>query len=113
MLEWMSKGNTWIRPASGVGILLSQRFAAKVLAQGSVGSRIVWVRIDGPVCPLFIVCVYVRHKYKKTAPLATDVIEQLDDLLSNCKKLKSTDCIVVMAGRSELRARAQCTRLYR
>ena len=35
--------------ASGVAILLSKRFADKILAQGSVGSRIVWVRIDGPV----------------------------------------------------------------
>ena len=42
---------------SGVAILLSKRFADKKLAQGSIGSRIVWVRIDGPVCPLFVVCV--------------------------------------------------------
>ena len=42
--------------ASGVAILLSKRFADKVLAKGSIGSRIVWCRIEGPICPLFVVC---------------------------------------------------------
>ena len=83
-------------PASGVAILLSHRFSTRILAQGSVGSRIVWVRLDGPVCPLFIVCVYVPHKFRKTAPLATETLTQLDGLLSNCKALKSNDCVVVM-----------------
>ena len=83
-------------PASGVTIMLSRRFVKRVLAKGSVGSRITWVRIDGPVCPLFIVCVYIPHKYRKTAPLAADTIAQLDDLLSNCKKLQSTDCVIIM-----------------
>ena len=83
-------------PASGVTILLSQRFSSKVLAQGSVGSRIVWVRLEGPVCPLFIVCAYIPHKYRKTTPLAADTISQLDDLLANCKKLKPGDCSIVM-----------------
>ena len=68
----------------------------KILTQGSVVSRIVWVRIEGPVCPLFIVCTYVPHKYRNTAPLAQDVIFQIDDLLTNCKKLKPTDCIVLI-----------------
>ena len=35
--------------ASGVAIMLSKRFSELVLAQGAVGSRIVWVRIQGPV----------------------------------------------------------------
>ena len=48
-------------PAYGVGIMLSERFSKKVLGQGSIGSRIVWVRIQGPVCPLFIVCVCTSH----------------------------------------------------
>ena len=82
-------------PASGVGILLSQRFAKKVLGQGSVGSRIVWVRIDGPVCPLFIVCVYIPHKYRQN-PCATDILGQLETLLSDCKKIKKNDCLIIM-----------------
>ena len=83
-------------PASGVAILLSQQFSTRILAQGSVGSRIVWVRLDGPVCPLFIVCVYIPHKYRKTAPQAADTIAELSSLLSNCKKLKPTDCVIIM-----------------
>ena len=83
-------------PSFGLGILLSKRFANKVLSQGSMGSRVVWVRIDGPVCPLFTVCAYVPHKFKKITPLAKDVIQQINDLLTNCKKLKPTDCIVLM-----------------
>ena len=83
-------------PASGVGIMLSQRFAKKVLAKGDVGSRIVWVRLEGPVCTLFVVCAYVPHKFKQTAPMAQDVISQIDELLSNCKKLKPTDCVILL-----------------
>ena len=83
-------------PASGVAILLSQRFSSRILAQGAVGSRIVWVRLDGPVCPLFVVCVYIPHKYRKTTPQAADTIHDLHNLLSSCKNLKSGDCIIVM-----------------
>ena len=82
-------------PASGVAILLSERFAKNVLAQGSVGSRIAWVRINGPVCPLFIVCIYVPHKFRQQ-PCATDVLSQLETLLSDCKKIKKNDCLIVM-----------------
>ena len=55
-----------------------------------------WVRIDGPVCPLFIVCVYIPHKYRKEKPFAEDVIKQLHELLKNCKNLKPTDCIIIL-----------------
>ena len=82
--------------SAGVAILLSHRFKNKILAQGAVGSRIVWVRLDGPVCPLFVVCVYVPHKYKKNTPQAGDTIHELNNLLANCKQLKSTDCVIVM-----------------
>ena len=73
-------------PASGVTILLSKRFAKKMLAQGSVVSRIVWVRTNESVCILFILCVYVSHKYIKTEPVVQGTIYQIDDLLNNCKK---------------------------
>ena len=82
-----------IDPASGVAILLGPSFANRILAQGFVGSRIVWVRLDGPVCPLFVVCVYIPHKYRHASPTAEDVIAQLEGLLSNCKP---TDCTIVM-----------------
>ena len=76
--------------------MLSQRFTSQILAQGSVGTRVVWVRLQGPVCPLFIICVYIPHKYKTTKPCAEDVIEQIDGLLKNCQALKPNDCIILM-----------------
>ena len=62
------KGHTWIHsaatvtdennkstdPAVGVAILLSNRIADKVLDSGYVETRIVWVKIKGPVvCNIF------------------------------------------------------------
>ena len=83
-------------PAAGVGILLSKQFSSRILAKGAIGARIVWVRLDGPVCPLFVICAYIPHKYKKTKPCAEDTILQLEELLANCKKLKPTDCVILM-----------------
>ena len=82
--------------ASGVGILLSRRFSSKILAKGSIGSRIVWVRLQGPVCPLFVVCAYVPHMYRKSAPFAEDIIQQISDLLAKSEELKPNDCVVLM-----------------
>ena len=76
--------------------MLSPRFADRVLAQGSEGTRIVWVRISGPVCPLFIICAYVPHKYKTTFPTAQDTIAKLTALLRECEQIKKTDCVVIM-----------------
>ena len=55
-----------------------------------------WVHIDGPVTPLFIVCAYVPHKFRKEKPLAKDVLAQLEELLTNCAELKPQDCLIVM-----------------
>ena len=82
--------------ASGVGILLSRRFAKLVLAKGHIGSRIVWVRLKGPVCPLLVVLVYVPHKYRKSTPRASDTLAQIDKLLSDSEIIKPNDCIVLM-----------------
>ena len=40
-------------PAAGVAILLSKRMRGHIKNSGYVGSRIAWVRINGPVCPIF------------------------------------------------------------
>ena len=82
--------------ASGVGILLSKRFSENVLAQGAIGSRIAWVRVKGPACILFIVCVYIPHKFRKAKPHASDTLLQLDKLLADCTKIQQGDCLIVM-----------------
>ena len=43
-----------------------------------------------------MVCVYIPHKFTHTYPTSEDVIAQLEDLLSNCKKLKPKDYIIVI-----------------
>ena len=61
-------------PAAGVGIMLSARMTKKMASSGCVGSRIAWVRVLTPVCPIFFVCVYVPHKHRQKAPYAADVL---------------------------------------
>ena len=34
--------------------------------------------------------------FRKTAPFAEDIIQQINDLLSKCKELKPNDCVVLM-----------------
>ena len=45
-------------PAAGVSILLPRRAVTNVLGRGHVSTRIVWVRLAGPMCNLFIAVVY-------------------------------------------------------
>ena len=77
-------------PAAGVTILLSNRMADKVLDQGHVGARIVWVKLAGPVCNIFYIVVYVPHKGRTQKPQASDTIAQLRSLLqtANHKKIR-------------------------
>ena len=48
-------------PAVGVAILLSSRMADRLLDQGNVGARIVYVRLQGPVCNLFVIVTYAMR----------------------------------------------------
>ena len=57
-------------PEAGVTILFSPRVADKVVDQGHVGTRIVWVKITGPVCNTFYIVTYMYqmkdgHKHHK------------------------------------------------
>ena len=62
-------------PAAGVTIWLSSRMADRVLDSGCEGARIVWVRLAGPVCNMFIIVVYVPHRGRTKAPFAKDIIK--------------------------------------
>ena len=57
--------------------MLSTRMTNKVIGQGHVGTRIVWVRIKGPVFNLMYIVTYVPHKGRTEAPQAEDTIQQL------------------------------------
>ena len=78
--------------AAGVAILLSRRMRRHIDKSGHVGTRIAWVRLRGPVCPIFFIVVYVPHKYRNKAPQAQDTLAQLDALL---KTIPKNDCVVV------------------
>ena len=79
-------------PAAGVAILLSPRMTLRLISWGRIGSRIVWGRLEGPICNLFVVVTYIPHK-GRTNPSAQDTIKQLRELLST---IRSHDCIILM-----------------
>ena len=96
--RWICSDTTKIKdgkstdPAAGVAILLSKRMADKIMSSGSVGTRIVWARLEGPVCNLFVIVVYIPHKGRSN-PCAQDTINQIKVLLST---VRSHDCIILM-----------------
>ena len=55
-------------PAAGVTILLSKRMRNYVDKSGHVDTRIAWVRIRGPVCPIFFITVYTPHRFRTKTP---------------------------------------------
>ena len=79
-------------PAAGVAITLSPRIANKVLDTGHVGTRIVWVKIAGPVCNIFFIATYIPHKGRTQKPRAEDTIKQLQQLM---KTIPKSDCIML------------------
>ena len=76
--------------AAGVAILLSKRMRRHIDNAGHVGTRIAWVRLRGPTCPIFFIAVYVPHKYRAAAPQASDTLAQL--VLQNTTQLQKSHC---------------------
>ena len=72
--------------------MLSTRMTDKVLDEGHVGTRIVWVKIKGPVCNIFYMVVYMSHKGRTVTPQDQDTIGQLRKLLQTIRK---TDCVTL------------------
>ena len=81
-------------PAAGVAILLSKRLSRHIERSGHVGTRIAWVRLCGPVCPIFFIVVYVPHKYRAT-PKASDTLYELNELL---KTVPKNDSRLIVCG---------------
>ena len=77
--------------AAGVGLLLSDRIVQKVTAFGSEGERICWARIQGPVCHLFVIAIYLPHR-GRTLPSQDDTLADLQKVLSN---VSTHDCVCV------------------
>ena len=89
----LNKDGTDPDPAAGVAIMLSPRMADRIPGQGYVVSRIVWVRIAGPVCNLFVIVTYIPHRGRTKAPFAKDILALVIELL---KSVLKGDCVIWM-----------------
>ena len=77
----------------GVGvviIILSNRMTDKVLDQGHVDTRIVWVKLEGPVCNVFFIVVHTPHEGRSQVTQVRNTIDQLRQLLQIIKKNQIT-----------------------
>ena len=83
--------------AAGVGILLSPAAEQKVLTFGSVGERVCYVRLQGPVCNLFIVATYMPHR-GRVCPSQDDAIADLHEAL---KLAPPKDCMILLGDLNE------------
>ena len=83
--------------AAGVGILLSDSATKKVESFGSEGERICWVRLEGPVCHLFVIAVYLPHR-GRVSPSQDDTLQDLHKVL---KKVPKNDCICILGDLNE------------
>ena len=73
--------------------LLSHRMVRRVMICGWVGTRIVWTRIEGSVCNLFVLVVTCMPHKGRSCPSTQDTMKQLMDLLSTVRRC---DYIILM-----------------
>ena len=78
------------RPA-GVCIMLSKRFASRQLNRGRIGTRGCWVRIQGPVCNLLIICIYLPPIGSKTETVS--LMKGLREVLNDRSQ---HDCVILL-----------------
>ena len=83
--------------AAGVGTILSPAAEQKVLSFGSFGERVCYVRLEGPVCNLFIVATYLPHR-GRTCPNQDDTITDIHEAL---QQAPAGDCIVLLGDLNE------------
>ena len=77
---------------SGTAIVVNRRLTSYIISSGSVGSRIVYCRLRGNSCNIFIVGVYIPQK-KRKHPDQAETYALLESLLL---KVQQRDCIVLM-----------------
>ena len=64
---------------------------------GSVGERVCWVRLRGPVCNLFVVTTYMPHR-GRVCPSQDDTLTDVNSVLS---KVPAQDCICLLGDINE------------
>ena len=78
--------------AAGVGILLSKRAQAMLLAHGTPCERIAWGRFKGPVTNMFVIGVHMPQSARKD-PAQHNTLQVLTQLL---KQVPSSDCTIII-----------------
>ena len=77
---------------TGVDILLSPLMEKRVHSFGSQGERICWVRLQVPVCNLFVISIYLPHR-DRIAPTQGQIIVDLQKVLSSVPARDYMYCI--------------------
>ena len=47
-----------------------------------MGTRIVWVRLEDPICNIFVVVTYIPHKGRTVTPTAQNTLNDIQKLLN-------------------------------
>ena len=82
------KSDSW----SGTALIVNKRISKYIINTGCIGSRIVFCRLRGLTCNIFVIGIYIPQK-KRTRPDQMEVYDQLESLLL---KVSTRDCIVLM-----------------
>ena len=69
----------------------SKRFASRQLNRGRLGTRGCWVRIQGPVCNLLLICIYLPPIGSKT-----EVVTIMKGLRKVLEDRSQHDCVVLL-----------------
>ena len=82
-------------PGAGAGILLSARASKKVITCGNNGSeRLCWVRLRGPSCNIYIICVYVPYR-ARVQPCQDDTLSGVHVRVCECDHGVALICVCV------------------
>ena len=71
--------------------MFSKRFASRQLHRGRIGTRGCWMWIQGPVCNLLLICVYLPPLYSKP-----DAVILLKELREGFRDRSQHDCVVLI-----------------
>ena len=78
--------------SAGVGLLISDQVKRCIMHSGCIGSRIVYARVRGDVCNLFVIGIYVPHS-KRSNPSRAETLDELNTLLLS---VSQRDCVVIL-----------------
>ena len=77
--------------------MLSPRMAKKVEKFGSEGERVVWVRLRGPTCNLFVIAVYLSHR-GRVSPSQDDTLADVQKVIA---QVPEHDCVCILGDFNE------------